>query len=191
MEFHKALIELATYAMHIATFYMIIDIIVNRYYLWVFFNTRASIDVAVAKTVMDISLQMADKEAGDLASRWESAGVLNHADERWRNQVFLLGSRVSKTSARFALFKALYLDDYNATFPHQEKLTGVMDQLRDFYMEVGRLSAEDAEQKIIDDSLFAIADLDFNGEILANSSLQNPAESHYRKSGIPGKEKTL
>ena len=190
MDFYKALIEIATYLMHIVSYYVLIDIAVNHYYVWVYLRTQAEISVGVSKTVMDISLQMAERNSKDLSDSWTKAAVLNHAEGKWHSHLSQLGYRVASASARFALFKSAYLDDLHSVFPYQENLFETMDRLKTLYVEIERLSPADAEQKIIDDTMFAIANLDFKGEIFGGSPLGNPAEDHYRKVSITGKERS-
>lgn len=186
MDLQTNLIELSTSLVYLMSFYLVVDVVMAHYFHRESIKVKAKSNLEVSYIVAGTMVQLAESQLSKFNVAFKRAGQFGDADTRRRRLLTSLGVAVGSASSRFALFKTMHKETDAVSF-HEKSVNELLDNLKEIYMKVENLSSEDAEQRLIDETMFAIADLDLRGEIMDGYSLRNPAEAHFSKCRIPGK----
>lgn len=179
MDLQNILIQTLSYLALMVSGYAIFDAPMNHWTERQRLDRNAKVNLHVSDIMATYSIHQAAQNFLKFEEAFKRAGLSDDATRKRKLLVEAVGVSVSDASARFAAFEADQLWKEDATHIHQENLHLLFNNLKEIYMKVDDLTAEEAEQRMIEESMLAIADLDAEDKIVGNVSLRNPAKSYF------------
>lgn len=191
MNFESIIIESLYYPMLWVALYLISDILSAHYWYRHFLTQKAKNNIEVARIVMETGLEMAEEEVSRYRKAFDESEFLSSSSEKQRLLLKRLRLRTSSAAGRFALYKAITLSEFKVNFDYEQRIRSLYEFLKNALMDIDGMTAEEAEKQLIEETTFAIADLDYREEFFGNMSVPNPAKDHFRKTWLVGNDKQL